>query len=170
MRLPRNSWKYVDRDKRTEKQQLIEYDFLAPDTINEILDSLELFQRLTGEAWKRKYNGSSGDASIIGRDLLEKNDPSLKNLEIIAADFENTGRAAKLLKVPAAYHLFKELVRFYAGSLLIELIQQNKLKSFDELSLFPPPPCNFQMEKYRRATRAKLRISRKPFLTSNQEK
>lgn len=138
--LARNSWKYSDRDKRTEKKQSIEYDFLAPDTINEILSALELFEQLTGEAWKRKYNGSSGDAQQIGRDLLEKNDPSLKNLEIIAPAFENTGRAVRLLKVPAAYNLFKELVRFYVGTLLTDFIQRNKVKSSDDLiSLLPRP-------------------------------
>ena len=33
--LARNSWKYHDRDKRTDKTQLLEFDFLAPDTIGE---------------------------------------------------------------------------------------------------------------------------------------
>ncbi len=42
--LARNAWKYVDRDKRTEKIQFIEYDYLAPDTINEIFDALRCFQ------------------------------------------------------------------------------------------------------------------------------
>ncbi|MBL7698222.1 MAG: DUF4954 family protein [Chitinophagaceae bacterium] len=140
--LARNSWKYSDRDKRTEKKQLIEYDFLAPDTINEILSSLDLFEQFTGEAWKRKYNGSSGDAKEIGRDLLEKNDASLKNLDIVAPDFENTNRAVKLLKVPSAYHLFKELVRFYTGSLLIDFIQENKITSIDELVSHLPRPSS----------------------------
>ncbi|RYZ78684.1 MAG: DUF4954 family protein, partial [Proteobacteria bacterium] len=95
--LARNSWKYSDRDRRTEKKQLIESDFLAPDTINEIIDALQVFERLTGEAWKRKFNGSSGDATAIGKDLLERNDDSLKNLDIIAPEFENAGRTVKLL-------------------------------------------------------------------------
>src|SRR5204862_7040959 len=40
--LARNHIKYGDRDKRTAKIQLIEYDFLAPDSVNEIFNSLEL--------------------------------------------------------------------------------------------------------------------------------
>lgn len=35
--LARNSWKYVARDQRIEKLQQFEYDFLAPDTGNEML-------------------------------------------------------------------------------------------------------------------------------------
>ena len=31
--LARNSWKYTDRDKRIDKTQLLEFDFLAPDTV-----------------------------------------------------------------------------------------------------------------------------------------
>ncbi len=130
--LARNSWKYSDRDRRTEKKQSIESDFLAPDTINEIMDALQIFERLTGEAWKRKFNGSSGDATVIGKDLLERSDDSLKNLDIIAPEFENAGRTVRLLKVPAAYNLFKELVRYYAGTLFVQHASQHKFKSFDE--------------------------------------
>ena len=49
--LARNSWKYVDRDKRIDKTQYIEYDFLAPDTINEILKALTLLKKFTGRAY-----------------------------------------------------------------------------------------------------------------------
>ena len=138
--LARNSWKYADRDKRTDKKQMIEYDFLAPDTINEIISSLDLFRTLTGEAWKAKHNGLKGDALSTGHDLLEKNDPALKDLEIFASGFENTGRRVKLVKVPAAYNLFKELVRYYAGSLLAAFISENKIKSIDDLISALPKP------------------------------
>jgi NDP-sugar pyrophosphorylase family protein len=139
--LARNSWKYSDRDKRTEKKQLIEYDFLAPDTVNEIISSLELFERLTGEAWKRNYNGSSGDAVVIGKKLLEKNDASLTNLEIFAPDFENSARNVRLLKIPSAYKLFKELVRYYTGALLTEFITANKIRSLEQLVGALPKPA-----------------------------
>ena len=138
--LARNSWKYSDRDKRTEKKQFIEYDFLAPDTINEIINALDLFRKFTGEAWMSRYNGAGGDAATIGNDLLEKNDPSLRELEIIAPGFENTGRKVKLIKVAAAYSLFKELVRYYAGTLLIEHIIENKIKTTSELVTSLPRP------------------------------
>ena len=138
--LARNSWKYSDRDKRTEKKQFIEYDFLAPDTINEIISALDLFRKFTGEAWMSRYNGTSGDAVSIGNDLLEKNDPSLRDLEIIATGFENTGRKVKLIKVPAAYNLFKELVRYYAGTLLTEYILENKIKTTGDLVASLPRP------------------------------
>src|SRR5258708_13878317 len=48
--LARNSWKYPDRDKRIEKTQTLEFDFLAPDTIGEMLGALTLLKRFTGRA------------------------------------------------------------------------------------------------------------------------
>ncbi|HMC98855.1 MAG TPA: DUF4954 family protein, partial [Ferruginibacter sp.] len=44
--LTRNARKYVDRDRRTEKIQHIEYDFLAPDTVNEMFDALKILENL----------------------------------------------------------------------------------------------------------------------------
>ena len=132
--LARNSWKYADRDKRTDKKQHIEYDFLAPDTINEIIDSLELFEQLTGETFIRNNPAHQhSDVRGLGRKLLESNDPILDELEITVIGFENTDRKVKLLKVPAAYKLFRELVEFYAGTLLTQFITRNKITSFQEL-------------------------------------
>jgi hypothetical protein len=138
--LARNSWKYSDRDKRTEKKQLIEYDFLAPDTINEIIGSLELFQRFTGEAWNRLHPDDQGNPIEIGKKLLENNDALLNDVEIVADGLENSGRKVKLLKIPAAYRLFKELVNFYTAALLTEFITDNKIASFDELVSSLPRP------------------------------
>src|SRR5215467_730709 len=52
--LARNTVKYADRDKRTEKIQNIEYDYLAPDSVNEIFFSLELLKKFTGLAYAHK--------------------------------------------------------------------------------------------------------------------
>lgn len=132
--LARNSWKFSDRDKRTDKKQLIEYDFLAPDTINEIIESLELFEHLTGQAALRHFGSDKhSDARAYGKKLLENNDPVLDDLEIIAQGFENTDRQVKLIKVSTAYKLFRELVRYHAGTLLLNFIRQNKITSYIEL-------------------------------------
>ena len=74
--LARNSWKYVDRDSRINKKQLLEFSFLAPDTINEILRSLVLLERLTAEAYFKKINDnkkySHEELIRIGKDLLDE--------------------------------------------------------------------------------------------------
>ena len=101
--LERNAWKCRDRDKRTEKIQLIEYDYLAPDTINEIFYSLSLLQKLVPE--------KDGSAFISG--------------------WENTGRKTKLLKVKESVAMFRELVQYYAMTALINHIKTNSFTDFD---------------------------------------
>ena len=135
--LARNSGKYKDRDKRIVKEQLIEPSFLAPDTVNEMVHSLRLFEKLTGKAWIRANEPnqiySEDKAVLIGKDLLESKNPIVNNLEITAPDFENTHRQVKLVKVLLCYHLFKELIRYYAVSLLADFISSTNIKSYKEL-------------------------------------
>ena len=130
--LARNSWKYADRDKRIEKKQSIENDFLAPDTVNEIIDSLELFDIATGQSWLAK-NGTGGNARETGRRLLKNNDPALDDLQITLNHLENGGRKVILLKTREAYAIFKELLIYHAGSLLTAFIKANKIESFKKL-------------------------------------
>src|SRR5688500_5122909 len=54
--LARNEEKYEARDKRENKLQHIEYDFLAPDSVNEIFDAIQLLKKYTGQAFAKKQN------------------------------------------------------------------------------------------------------------------
>ena len=103
--LERNAQKYVDRDKRTTKAQLIEYDYLAPDTINEIFTALQILQTLSPN--------EKGIAETTG--------------------WENLARKISVIKVPQSIAIFKELVQYYGVMQLIKHIQQNKFSSFEEL-------------------------------------
>lgn len=103
--LERNAWKYEDRDRRTEKLQKLEFEYLAPDTINEIFDALKILQSLKTD--------KEGSAIVQG--------------------WENSDRLIEIIKVPKAVSIFKELIVFYFGSLLIRHIIQHKTKSFSEL-------------------------------------
>ena len=102
--LARNSWKYEDRDKRTEKIQQIEPNYLAPDTINEMFDSIEILSRLRAD----------------------------ENGNYFATGFENSERKTEILKVPQVINLFKELISFYGINELITHIKLNKFSSFEE--------------------------------------
>jgi hypothetical protein len=48
--LSRNARKYVDRDRRTEKIQNIEYAYLAPDTVNELFTAVTILESLHPDA------------------------------------------------------------------------------------------------------------------------
>lgn len=135
--LARNSWKYIDRDKRANKIQSIEYDFLAPDTVNELFYSIELLEELTGNAFYKKFEPTksfSKEENIKkGKVLLAEQNKIIDELEIIATGFENSKRKTVLVKVKQAYLLFKEMIHFYGTTQLIEFIKQNKFKSFSEV-------------------------------------
>ena len=135
--LARNSWKYVDRDKRDHKIQNIEFNYLAPDTINEIVSSLTLFQRLTGLAYLKKEEEqqdiSDEKAVAIGKELLESDASIVNELNIVAENFENSGRTVRVIKVLPCYQIFKDLVSYYAVHQLIEYINANNFTTLEEL-------------------------------------
>ena len=133
--LARNAWKYTDRDKRTDKTQLIEYDFLAPDSINEILDALAIFKTAVGKAWAKKFNKklSAAELQKTGERLLDANDALVEELEIELDNIENTGRKVILIKVLPCYAIFKELIAYYAAVQVLQLIDTQKIKSVTAL-------------------------------------
>jgi hypothetical protein len=144
--LARNAWKYVDRDKRSDKLQLLEFDYLAPDSMHELAHALEILQKFTAKAWIEQSSGPAdrslltSDAALIalGRDLLVKNDPSLASLEITADNFENSRRKVLIRKVPLAYPVFRDLIIHYAVRCLAEYITRNEIAGLRDLQAALP--------------------------------
>ena len=133
--LARNAGKYIGRDKRTEKTQLIEYDFLAPDSINEMFSSLDLLKKYTGRAYfyKIKKKASEKEESREGMKLLEAENKLVDALEILADQVENSNRKVQLIKVRQAYKIFKEMIVYYGVSQIIENIQNKKITNWEQL-------------------------------------
>src|SRR5580698_7563367 len=111
--LTRNAWKYTDRDKRTDKTQLLEFDYLAPDTISEMVAALRIMEALAGTAVKQLH--------------------PVAEPEIIATGWENSDRKVRLVKTPQAYAIFRELIAYHAATQLLAYIQKEKIASFDDL-------------------------------------
>lgn len=128
--LARNSGKYKTRDNRIDKTQYLEYDFLAPDSVNEMFDALRLLKKAVGKS--QKSNSSDEQAIKLGEKLLEKK-ADLRKTEVLLEGMENSNRKAQLIKVTEAYHLFKELIVYYGMSQLISFIEKEKTSSFDEI-------------------------------------
>ena len=102
--MERNAWKYKDRDRRTEKIQTIDYDYLAPDTINEMFKGIAILEKL-----EIQKDGSA-----------------------LAKGWENSEREIQVLKASKALELFKELIAYYSSMQLLEHFKQNKFAGFDE--------------------------------------
>jgi len=133
--LARNTMKYADRDKRTEKVQRIEYDFLAPDSVNEIFDSLELMKKVAGVAYSKKDKKSLTEKEIytLGESLLEEKNDIVNGLEILVEGFENSHRKTELKKVLPAYGIFKELIIYYGVSQVVHYIKEHQLNSWQQV-------------------------------------
>jgi hypothetical protein len=138
--LARNSWKYVDRDKREEKIQSIEYDYLAPDTVNEMFESLRIFELQTGKAYVKQeepgkqYN--EDELRKIGRNLLRSQKDVINKLEVCADNFECSKRKVIITKIGQAYHLFEELIIHYGINQLMTYTDGNKDCSFEAIKKY----------------------------------
>jgi len=141
--LARNSWKYPDRDQRIDKTQLLEFDFMAPDTVNEMVESLPLLQRFTATAYLKQTEAkakkhSDEELLALGRQLLEGPAGEVDQLEILAEGFENGDRKVRIVKVHQAYSLFKELITWYAASQLNAYIHYHNIRSHEALQEIIP--------------------------------
>ena len=134
--LARNAAKYADRDKRQERIQLIEYDYLAPDSVNEIFEALQLMQKFAGLAYVKRNRKKYSDKEILltGEKLLEEKNDEVNKLQILAEGFENSRRKAELIKVLPAYGIFKELITFYGVSQLVNFALGEKIDTWEIFS------------------------------------
>ena len=132
--LARNAGKYVDRDKRTNRVQLIEYDFLAPDSVNEIFTALELLKKLAAQSQDKTTGDTSANVLVqAGETILEDDANLIRNITINDSGFENSSRPVSIAKVGDAYRIYKDLVLYYSISNLISFINEHNFASFDEL-------------------------------------
>jgi len=88
--LERNTWKFDMRDRRLQKIQHIEFDALAPDTVEEIFYSLSLLETLTPEG------------------------------EVPGVQMENSKRKVVILKAPKAIGAYRDMLLHYAMKNLLQ--------------------------------------------------
>jgi hypothetical protein len=106
--LARNSGKYESRDKRVDKTQHLEYDFLAPDSVNEMFTGLEIMKKAAARNKK-------------------------KNAPITVEGMENSSRKVVLVKVTESTQVFKDLIVYYGISQLVDFIERESIKSIEDL-------------------------------------
>ncbi len=129
--LARNSWKFRSRDKRSNKTQHIEYDSLAPDTVEEIFQARQLMEGWTAKAYLRKRSEKIEDKTEneliqLGRKLLLGSKDQIKNLEILGERMEKSTRKVVILKTVEAYHAYGDMLHYYAIKNLLEYMKQNR--------------------------------------------
>jgi len=135
--LERNAWKYSDRDKRHEKIQHLENNYLAPDTVNEIINSLQILEELAGKSWYKKNGNraSTKDQNIAkGKALAIEKSEFCKTLEVEGGFFENNKRPTLIIKALESYLVFKEVLQHYICTVFIEFIEKENITSFKQFT------------------------------------
>jgi hypothetical protein len=143
--LARNAWKYGDRDKRMEKIQLLEYHYLAPDSIQELAIAIENLQLITARSWLRhssegssKKENEPGSLNLIsdepalkiqGKLLLEEKNDSLGSVPFLAEGFENSSRKVRILKLTKGYGVYRELIIHYAIEQILQHVKSGKFNT-----------------------------------------
>ena len=119
----RNSKKFVARDKRTMKNQHLEYDILAPDTINEMFESLIIIEEAVGKSIYPHWPNARDE----GKKILLDNNYKLSQ-DIYLENVECSKRKVVLLKARESYHLFKRLIRHYAARQILDHFEIENLE------------------------------------------
>ncbi len=117
--LVRNSWKLQTRDIRKNKTQNIEFDFLAPDTAEEMFAAMRLLEIWTAKAHLRTDRHDSGDRSDddlvrLGRELLSGAPTQTANIEVLGEGLEKGRRKVLIVKPRTGYQAYREMLLYYA--------------------------------------------------------
>jgi len=133
--LARNAAKYGNRDKRTEKIQHLEFDYLAPDTAEEMIQALDIIEKAVGEtllSHGEKLPAGKTPAQL-GKQALLNGNKKIDSLPILVKGFENSKRKTQLLKVTAAHKAYRQMLLFYGLRALIELTEEKECGSMRQL-------------------------------------
>lgn len=146
--LARNAWKYGDRDRRLEKVQLLEYNYLAPDSINELANGIGILELIAIRSWKKylaSTNPEDSDSNEIlnlisddedlrkkGKQLLNEKKDALHSVPFLAEGFENSSRPVRILKLTRAYGIYQELIIHYAVERLLKFIESNDFRTLTD--------------------------------------
>jgi hypothetical protein len=125
--LARNTWKFQTRDKRKTKTQHIEFDCLAPDTVEEIFSAMRLLEIWTARAALRRdgqapESESDDDLAAKGRRLLLSDKAELDGLEVLGEGMEDSSRKQVILKPREGYLAYRQMLRYYAMKNLLDYI------------------------------------------------
>ena len=126
--LVRNASKFKERDQRKHPAQYIEFDPLAPDTVEEIFNAIRLLEIWTAKcslAEEGEVPRHSEGLAKIGRSLLEGPPENIHGLEVLAENVENSARKAIVLKPQQAYHAYRQMIHNYAVKQLLAFLKQH---------------------------------------------
>ncbi len=112
--LVRNAEKSFARDKRKNESIYYEYNYLAPDTVNEILDSLLFLS---------KTINNTSEQQLLTDEIVFK-----------GGGIENSQRDIKIIKLSHALKAYTGAVELYIFTTISRFIRENKIVDFKEIT------------------------------------
>ncbi len=129
--LGRNSWKLKKRDLGLNAALRFEHDYLAPDTVEELLDALEILE---------KWAGIDAGTPHMSIDALRENGrkklasgtmPAL--LEIDPAGVEASTRGITVINIQGGYNAYREMIHYYGIRVLMFYMRDTGCMSLKNL-------------------------------------
>lgn len=147
--LARNDWKYSTRDTRIFKVQNIEFDTLAPDSMEEAVEARRLLEIWTAKAWLRKNgslvgNESEESLSETGRKLMHGDRHVVYELEILGENIEKSTRKVVILKTYKSYHAYGDMITYYAVKNVLKYIENHPDAELSSITALADGPRNKQ--------------------------
>lgn len=130
--LQRNSAKFAKRDQRKRKTQHVEFDALAPDTVEEIIAGLDIIAQHTGRALLQQ-SGSEELELTTGHTALKNNDARLADTVVTIDDAEHGERTAILRNPARSYAAYRQMLMYYAVRNLVDYLQTNDGSTFSSM-------------------------------------
>ena len=111
--LERNSWKTLARDRRKVKKQRIEADYLAPDTVEEIITALSLL-----ENWMKTAGKPIEKVQSHINDKVDNEDPEYHMQQeddaVPVSGLERHTRKSMILRPRRAWAAYREMMLYYS--------------------------------------------------------
>ncbi|WP_262250188.1 DUF4954 family protein [Parapedobacter soli] len=127
--LMRNNTKFINRDRRSLKNQYFEYDVLAPDTVNEMFAALGEIETAVGRTFFPDL-GDADECVRCGREILSDSSVDLHAKEVLLDGTENSKRRVVLIKVREGYHAYRRMIRYYAATQLKQYFDMHTFAQF----------------------------------------
>lgn len=129
--IARNNSKFQKRDRRVVKEQHIETDPLAPDTVQEILNALDRLIKLTAHELEdndKWFARQETDRYQSAKDFLHHNPEA----DLILKDSECMKRfGAKILKPAQGYREYRKVTKYFAVKTLSAWAEKKGIKTLE---------------------------------------
>lgn len=137
--LTRNSWKYKQRDVRVNKKQHIEFEALAPDSVEEIIHAKHLLEIWTAKAFLRKKSEKADDYTkeelrVMGRMFLNGKPEEMADLEVLGEKMESSKRKVVILKAHSAYKAYNDMLFHYSMNNLTDYMEKHPEATFSTMA------------------------------------